>query len=558
MRALTVLAVLAVASLCPPSTANALNQPNGASVPSDIGCHANNPTGLAATFACICDGGGGQCNIGASCPGSADPSSCDLGQNNNCETTLWHNWNDNPCVPSNISGLDPWTEASTDPQTFAPTCALTFTVVSRGTAIFKDVFGWYNVTGSRPAPEDLHVMLDCNSAVGTEVSLDVRSHPDYAGGEIGFFLISPEDRNNRGNCAPGTDCCASIANLQSDKGYVYYSERQFNPDANGGDSYIHLLVYDSRITSQKFYFAWEDIYGGDNNDFTDLVTSVSGVECSGGGVSCDTGAPGLCSHGITSCRGASLECVQLREPESETCDGVDDDCDDKIDEDATCPDGGVCDNGRCLPSCELGEEFACPTFATCDSATGLCVDPLCVGVTCPPGSVCRGGECVAECDDITCPVGTTCRKGECVDPCRNVQCAGGEVCREGICFPGCTSCAGVSCQNGDVCQLDSGECMDSSCPGGCPAGTYCDSGSCIDSCTDAVCPAGQICVGGDCCAPEMCPTGPSGDPDAGPGGGGPSPSSGCGCRSSSGDGSTAFLLGMALILGLLRRRRACA
>src|SRR5690606_35463291 len=130
-------------------------------------------------------------------------------------------------------------------------------------------------------------------------------------------------------------------------------------------SFIHLVVFDSRITPRKFYFAWEDIFGGSNNDFTDLVTSVDGVECSGGGTPCDTGQPGTCSQGLQACRAGVLECVPLTSPVSEQCDGLDNDCDGITDEEATCPSGEVCSGGRCLPHCELGEEFQCPAFSEC-------------------------------------------------------------------------------------------------------------------------------------------------------------------------------------------------
>ena len=30
------------------------------------------------------------------------------------------------------------------PETFHPTCALTYEVLSRGTASFQNAFGWYN------------------------------------------------------------------------------------------------------------------------------------------------------------------------------------------------------------------------------------------------------------------------------------------------------------------------------------------------------------------------------------------------------------------------------
>ena len=51
MRALAPLALLLAASL--PAAAQ-LRQPTGAEIPSEPGCHAGRPTGLLATFACVC------------------------------------------------------------------------------------------------------------------------------------------------------------------------------------------------------------------------------------------------------------------------------------------------------------------------------------------------------------------------------------------------------------------------------------------------------------------------------------------------------------------------
>jgi hypothetical protein len=488
-------AVVVATVLCCSNAAWALQQPNGAQVPSDLGCHGGSPVGLAATFACVCEDPG--CNIGAPCPGNQDPGSCDDGQHGVCETTLWHDWNGDACIPANVSGLDPWQDAAVVPETFRPTCPLTFTVLTRGTALFRNAFGWYNVTGQQPTADDLHVMLDCDAQPGTAVVLDVLSDPAYRGGDIGFFLITPEAHGASGQCAGG-NCCASLARATAGQGYIYYSERGYNPDAAGADSFIHLLIYDSRITPRKFYFAWEDTFGGSNNDFTDLVTSVEGVECAGGGEPCDTGAAGVCGYGVTVCRGAALDCVPLYEPEPEVCDGIDNDCDGIVDEGAMCPDGEICQGGQCVPGCEAGSEFDCPTPLVCDFDTKRCVDPACEGVSCAAEQICRDGECVTACDGIICPVGTSCRQGECVDLCRHVQCADGEVCREGLCFAGCGQCNGVVCSTGLSCKVDSGECVDPSCPDGCPAGTYCDDGDCRDACEGAVCPPGQVCREGVC------------------------------------------------------------
>src|SRR5579872_4357443 len=106
--------------------ASALTQPNGAAIPAQMGCSGGMPTGLLPVFACACTTPG-VCNIGAPC---ASPTSCDDGQHGTCESTMWHSFNDNTCIPSNHSGLDPWKDGAVTPETFHPTCALTYQVLS--------------------------------------------------------------------------------------------------------------------------------------------------------------------------------------------------------------------------------------------------------------------------------------------------------------------------------------------------------------------------------------------------------------------------------------------
>ncbi len=489
---------LSLALLLTPTSALAVTQPDGTLIPTAPGCNGGQPTGLAAVFACVCDTAN-VCNIGAPCPGGS--TSCDDGQNATCETTLWHSPNDNSCIPSNMSGLDPQLDARITPETFQPTCPPTFRMVSRGTAMFKDIFGWYNATNppTKPDVSDLHPMLKCTDGTGTVSPLDIQNDPNWKGGEVGFFLATPESHTQGGTCANG-DCCASIGRINNGEGYVYYSQRAFNPDAQGANSQIHLLIYDSKIHDQKFYFAWEDIFGGQSNDFTDIVTSVEGVECSGGGVVCETGKPGVCAQGISKCDDTgALKCQQLFQPSAEVCDAVDNDCNGLVDDNATCPNDEVCLNGRCVGPCS-SPEFPC-TIGACDTATGLCVPAACVGKTCPSGQVCRDGSCVAPCDGIVCPRGQTCVNDACLALCDGVSCAPGQICLSGVCVDGCNSCSGAACKLPLKCNTNSGECLDPSCTPACGPGTYCDNGTCKDACDGAVCPGGVACVNGQCLVP---------------------------------------------------------
>jgi hypothetical protein len=398
-------------------------------------------------------------------------------------------------------GVDAMRDAAVTPERFVPGCRLTFTLVSRGPALFRNAFGWYNVTGRAPTEDDLHVLLPCDAAAGAVVTLDLTREPAYRGGEIGFFLRTPEDGDTQ-RCAGG-DCCARTGRA----GRTYYSERRFNPDSveSGGTGYVHLLTYDSRSTRDAFYFAWEDLFRGGDNNFTDFVAQVSNLVCSGGGSACDTGMRGVCGQGVQQCRAGRLECVGVTRAGAERCDGLDNDCNGAVDEgEGLCPVGRVCDRGVCVPPCLERECFV--GFRCSDR--GTCVEDACAMVTCATGQRCEAGRCVGACENIRCPSGQACRAGRCVNACEGVTCDMDQVCSNGACVPRC-QCR--RCGAGETCATD-GRCVATDCATvTCAAGLVCAMGRCVDACEGAVCPRGERCAMGACVADERPDASASGD-----------------------------------------------
>ena len=458
--------------------------------------------------------------------------------------------------------------AAVTPERFVPGCTLTFTLVSRGDAAFRNVFGWYNVRpGMAPDPADLHPLIPCDAATGARFTLNLRDNPDYRGGEVGFFLKTPEDGTS-GRCS---QCCARIG--ADAPGHAFFSERQYNPDSMGADSYIHLLIYDSRVTPNAFYFAWEDLYSGGDNNFTDFVARVDSIVCTGAGASCDTGQPGACGLGVRQCRAGALTCVGTVAAAAERCDGVDNDCDGAVDDgDALCGATRVCDRGVCVDRCRA--ELGCFPGEVCTDR-GTCVPAACATVSCAANQRCEGGRCVGACEGITCPRGQACRVGRCVDPCAGVTCDSDSACVDGVCAPRC-ECR--RCAAGETCGRD-GRCRTSDCAAvTCPTGQSCRGGVCRDSCEGAACPRGERCEMGACVMIPVIDAAvrpdATADASAAPDAEEPPPdvivmdagvdadrllvddSVGCGCRAAGGGRGGRWALALlGLVAGLRRRRR---
>jgi MYXO-CTERM domain-containing protein len=457
--------------------------------------------------------------------------------------------------------LNALNDAAITPETFVPTCKLEFEVLLR-LAGYKNSFGWYNVTPNKPLLADHHEFLSCTDPVGLKKTLDIKNHPSYLGGAIGFYqAVGP---------------CATL----QDHLHIFYSEPQHNPDSIQQNPYIHLLIYNSTITPKAFYFTWEDLIQGGDNDFSDLTTLVTGITCTGGGASCQTGQLGIRADGTMQCQAGVLACVPNNIGVSETCNGLDDDCDGDTDEgEDICPNDEVCDQGSCVPKC--GEkEFLCPPHEVC-SPKGVCIDPDCLEIDCPSGTKCDDGNCVAPCDGVVCPYAQVCRVGACVDPCKSISCDAGQLCVKGICSDHCDC---IGCAASQTC-LPAGDCIPTPCLGvTCALGEYCaPDGSCQDACGGAVCPKGEVCELGQCVPdPNAGQGGAGGSPVlagvgssssstggmAGAGGSKPSVSgddpgaakSGCSCRTAGGPDrhSSAWLWALGLALVIRRRREASA
>ena len=282
---------------------------------------------------------------------------------------------------------------------------------------------------------------------------------------------------------------------------------------------------------------------------------------------CDTGQPGLCADGHLSCD-ANNECLPNAAPESELCDGLDNDCDGTVDNlvegaDEPCATGqpGICAVGHrvcvdarfaCQPDALPGEEVCDVDDNDCDGTIDEEVRTICGRCGDVASEVCNGED--DDCNDVVddnapCDGNRICRWGRCVDPCANNECSGQEVCVEGYCAQACDlvtcgpeqicvagtcsdPCEGVSCPAGQVC-VHPGECVADNCfeagcaPGErcvdficqadpctglfCNEGEFCRDGRCVQSCAAVSCPFGESCQDGQCiadtCANVGCPDG---------------------------------------------------
>jgi len=310
-----------------------------------------------------------------------------------------------------------------------------------------------------------------------------------------------------------------------------------------------------------------------DNDCNGATDEGGGLPCFTLGDGCDPltrDCKGICVLGHHQCTdldpgpgciSGAGPCLGERGPDPETCNCVDDNCNDLTDEDVICSGGGRCENCACPTDCNPNIEFPCPigfncecaADADCDCTAGSKANPdcddnyfcqvdICLGVICAACQYCdaaAGGICLPQCGnqilcegwqecrcetcvDISCtnPLEKTCGQGETCnpnthacdrDPCLDTTCAEGEYCRSDgqcgadltdLCVPVCPT----TCAEDEKCEC--GRCVENACAGiACNPGLTCCDGKCIaDPCEALTCESGtewcDSCSGS--CLPNPC------------------------------------------------------
>ncbi|HJL39135.1 MAG TPA: DUF4114 domain-containing protein, partial [Polyangiaceae bacterium LLY-WYZ-15_(1-7)] len=329
---------------------------------------------------------------------------------------------DRPGSGEGVAGaVDAIADAAVLPEAFRPVrdpgtgrYDVTFLDIGEG-AGFRNSFGWFWIGEDITDPDNLHTVFGCRTYSICECpcdtirtrTIDFATQPGFAPGRaIGFWLRTPErldgTRENgsfdSSGCGFDLGCDPSGTNVNDSCGgrldtdnRIYFTSQALNDD---GD-YVHFLVYESIENEDSFYFGFEDLFRGGDNDFEDMLVRAEGLvplcdpqpeTCDGADQDCDGAVDeGLrlacstaCGPGERVCTAGSFGACSAPTPSSETCDGVDEDCDGSVDE-------GI--SRACSNECGSGSEICISgSFADCSAPT-------------PTLEVCNGDD--DDCDGRT-------------------------------------------------------------------------------------------------------------------------------------------------------------
>ncbi|MFK8003673.1 MAG: MopE-related protein [Polyangiales bacterium] len=402
------------------------------------------------------------------------------------------------------SGVNAQSDAAVLPEAFRPSnrvvagdgtvsYPVTFRMIGEG-AGFVNVFGYYYVDEDITDPANLHMVFDCRpvaaicqcpcdplsirntdgSALSWERTINFPS--DRA---IGFFIRTPEQLDGT---RVNNHCGGPSAANQDHR--TYFTSQALNDD---GD-FVHFLVYESVEFTDSYYFGFEDLFRGGDNDFEDVLTRVDGLvptcvpnleTCNGLDDDCDLNVDegitractSVCGAGVETCTGpGTFSGCTAPSPEPDICDGIDNDCDSTVDE---------------------GNDRACSN--DCGSGTEICRSGSYVECTAPSASIetCDGTD--EDCDG---------RIDEMLTRACSTACgAGTETCTDGS-FAGCTAAtpAPETCNaSDDDCDGRTDEGLSQMCSSACGNGTeVCISGAFV-GCT-APTPRDEACnnIDDDC------------------------------------------------------------
>ena len=195
------------------------------------------------------------------------------------------------------------------------------------------------------------------------------------------------------------------------------------------------------------------------------------------GGACESGEAGLCATGLYACEAGALVCVPDNAPVAETCNGLDDDCDGTVDNGD--PGGGE--------DCDTGLPGECAAGVTACGSDG---SPACDQLVVADDESCNGldDDCNGTVDDNIAGVGNGCSTGQFgVCSAGTYQCDGTQI----DCVANVTAAPTDTCGNGTDDDCDG--VVDDGC--GCNVCTVSTSplASGCSSCASAVCAADGYC-----------------------------------------------------------------